>query len=115
MMRTILGRRIGRRAILAGASAALMAPYFAKPSRADAKPFRISTPGSPDEWQSKALELFKKELNATAPGQFALPARQHSRNTPYATALLAHLGEQGTEVRGLMKKLNALQAAAGTA
>jgi len=92
MMRTILGRRIGRRAILAGASAALMAPYFAKPSRADAKPFRISTPGSPDEWQSKALELFKKELNATAPGQFDVQI--HYNGTLFA---------QGTEIEAMQR------------
>src|SRR5438477_5010258 len=91
-MTTILGRPIGRRAILAGASAALMVPYFAKPSRADAKPFRISTPGSPDEWQSKALELFKKELNAAAPGQFDVQI--HYNGTLFA---------QGTEIEAMQR------------
>ena len=51
-MTTNLGRPFARRALLAGGAAALALPFFARASWADAKPFRISTPGSPDEWQS---------------------------------------------------------------
>lgn len=41
-----------------------------RPAAAAGKPFRLSTPGSPDEWQSKGLEVFKKELESALPGQF---------------------------------------------
>jgi tripartite ATP-independent transporter DctP family solute receptor len=67
--RTPIGAALGRRALLAGG--ATMAAMPSVPvAFAAGKPFRISTPGSPDEWQSKALEVFKKELDAALPGQF---------------------------------------------
>src|SRR5262245_31408295 len=70
MATTVIGRPLGRRAMLAGIGAALTMPFIARRSRAEAKAFRISTPGPPEEWQSKSLELFKKELDAAMPGQF---------------------------------------------
>ena len=63
-------RRLGRRTFLAAGAAVVAMPFIARSSLAGAKVIRISTPGSPEEWQSKALEEFKKELNASAPGQF---------------------------------------------
>jgi len=62
--------RLGRRALLTCGTAAVAAPSFTRFASAAGKPFRISTPGSPDEWQSKGLEVFKRELNAAVPGQF---------------------------------------------
>ena len=70
MATTVIGRPLGRRAMLAVTGAALTMPFIARRSLAEAKPFRISTPGPPEEWQSKSLELFKKELDAAMPGQF---------------------------------------------
>src|SRR5262249_62164209 len=64
------GKIHGRRAFLAGSATLLATPFIARLARADAKAFRISTPGSPEEWQSKGLEVFKKELEAALPGQF---------------------------------------------
>jgi tripartite ATP-independent transporter DctP family solute receptor len=64
------GKTHGRRAFLAGSAAVLATPFIARLARAAAKAFRISTPGSPEEWQSKGLEVFKKELDAALPGQF---------------------------------------------
>ena len=86
-MTSVFGKPIGRRMILAGGAAALAVPFFGRASWADAKPFRISTPGSPEEWQSKALEVFKKELEAAAPGQFDVQI--HYNGTLFA---------QGTEI-----------------
>jgi len=91
-MTTNLGRPFGRRALLAGGAAALALPFFAQAGRADAKPFRISTPGSPEEWQSKALEVFKKEIDAAAPGQFDVQI--HYNGTLFA---------QGTEIEAMQR------------
>ena len=88
----VFGKPIGRRTILAGGAAALAVPLFARASWADAKPFRISTPGSPEEWQSKALEVFKKELDAAAPGQFDVQI--HYNGTLFA---------QGTEIEAMQR------------
>ena len=56
------GLRSGRRLAIATLP-------FARLASAAGKPFRISTPGSPDEWQSKGLVVFKRELEAALPGQ----------------------------------------------
>jgi len=45
-------------------------PFVSRAARAAGKVIRISTPGSPDEWQSKAMVEFKKQLDASSPGQF---------------------------------------------
>ena len=50
---------LGRRTLLATGTAALAMPFILRTARADAKVLRISTPGGPDEWQSKALAQFK--------------------------------------------------------
>src|SRR5215469_2695769 len=91
-MTSVLGRPFGRRALLAGGAAAMALPFFARASRADAKPFRISTPGSPEEWQSKALEVFKKEIDAALPGQFDVQI--HYNGTLFA---------QGTEIEAMQR------------
>src|SRR5215469_11174010 len=91
-MTSVLGRPFGRRALLAGGAAAMALPFFARASLADAKPFRISTPGPPEEWQSKALEVFKKELDAAAPGQFDVQI--HYNGTLFA---------QGTEIEAMQR------------
>ncbi len=67
--RAITGATLGRRVLLAGGVAMVAIPA-ARVASAAGKPFRISTPGTPDEWQSRALEVFKKELDAALPGQF---------------------------------------------
>jgi tripartite ATP-independent transporter DctP family solute receptor len=70
MKKSFYRRQIARRTFLAAGAAVVAMPFIARSSLAAAKIIRISTPGSPDEWQSKALEEFKKQLNAAAPGQF---------------------------------------------
>ena len=50
---------LNRRLFLATGTAAIAAPFVLRGARAAAKTFRISTPGSAEEWQSKALETFK--------------------------------------------------------
>ena len=92
MATTVIGRPLDRRAMLAGTGAALTMPFIARRSRADAKPFRISTPGPPEEWQSKSLELFKKELDAAMPGQFDVQI--HYNGTLFA---------QGTEIEAMQR------------
>src|SRR5207253_8574981 len=72
--------------------AALAVPLFMRRSLAGAKPLRVSTPGSPDEWQSKALEFFKKELDAAAPSQFDVQI--HYNGTLFA---------QGTEIEAMQR------------
>src|SRR5438477_10154157 len=90
MATTVIGRPLGRRAMLAVTGAALTMPFIARRSLAEAKPFRISTPGPPEEWQSKSLELFKKELDAAMPGQFDVQI--HYNGTLFA---------QGTEIEAM--------------
>jgi tripartite ATP-independent transporter DctP family solute receptor len=91
-MTSVFSKPIGRRTILAGGAAALAVPFFGRAGWAHAKPFRISTPGSPEEWQSKALEVFKKELDAAAPGQFDVQI--HYNGTLFA---------QGTEIEAMQR------------
>ena len=92
MATTVIGRPLGRRAMLAVTGAALTMPFIARRSLAEAKPFRISTPGPPEEWQSKSLELFKKELDAAMPGQFDVQI--HYNGTLFA---------QGTEIEAMQR------------
>ena len=70
MSNSTLRRHVGRRAFLAVSAAVAAMPFIAKSSLAAAKVIRVSTPGSPDEWQSKGLQAFKQELESAAPGQF---------------------------------------------
>ena len=90
MSNSTLRRRFGRRVFLAAGAVAVAMPFIARSSLAAAKIIRISTPGSPEEWQSKALEEFKKELNAAAPGQFDV--QNHYNGTLFA---------QGTEIEAM--------------
>src|SRR5262249_47733064 len=83
---------LGRRAFLATGAAALAMPMVIGRARAEAKPVRISTPGSPEEWQSKALEQFKAALDQAAPGQFDVQI--HYNGTLFA---------QGTEIEAMQR------------
>jgi tripartite ATP-independent transporter DctP family solute receptor len=89
---SMLSRRLARRSFLAAGGAALAMPFIARSSLAGPKVIRISTPGTPEEWQSKALEEFKKELNAAAPGQFDV--QNHYNGTLFA---------QGTEIEAMQR------------
>src|SRR5581483_7387637 len=90
---TITGRPIARRSMLAGAAAgALAMPFISRRGFAAGKPFRISTPGTPDEWQSKALEEFKKQIDASNPGM--LDVQIHYNGTLFA---------QGTEIEAMQR------------
>ena len=88
----IFGKPFGRRALLAGGAAAFAMPFIAKSGFADAKVFRISTPGTNEEWQSKALEAFKASLDKNAPGQFDVQI--HYNGTLFA---------QGTEIEAMQR------------
>ena len=70
MSKSIYQTPVARRTVLAAGAAAMAMPFVSRAARAAGKVIRISTPGSPDEWQSKALEQFKSALNASSPGQF---------------------------------------------
>src|SRR5262249_61814465 len=59
---------LGRRTLLAAGTAALAMPFVLRRARAAAKVLRISAPGGPDEWQSKALAQVKGELDKGGPG-----------------------------------------------
>ena len=83
---------IKRRTFLATGAAALAMPFIARHALAGPKVIRISTPGSPDEWQSKAMEEFKKELNSAAPGQFDV--QNYYNGTLFA---------QGTEIEAMQR------------
>jgi tripartite ATP-independent transporter DctP family solute receptor len=67
---SFLRRRVGRRAVLAGAGAVLAMPFVARRGLAAAKVIRISTPGPAEEWQSKGLAKFAEVLAMNAPGAF---------------------------------------------
>ena len=56
------GAGISRRRFIAASAAVLGVPLVARSASAQAKVLRISTPGSPDEWQSKGLVKFKEEI-----------------------------------------------------
>src|SRR6266849_6829342 len=61
---------MSRRALLAAGAAAVAAPVVLRHAQAASKVLRASTPGSPEEWQSRALVVFKSELDKRAPGAF---------------------------------------------
>ncbi len=92
MSKSIVSRSIGRRGFLAAGAAVMAMPFIARRSLAAAKALRMSTPGTPDEWQSKAFEVFKTELNAAAPGAFDV-------QTFYNGTLFA----QGTEIEAMQR------------
>lgn len=88
----LFGKAFGRRALLAGGAATFAMPFIAKSGLAAAKKFRISTPGTAEEWQSKALEAFKESLNKNAAGQFDVQI--HYNGTLFA---------QGTEIEAMQR------------
>lgn len=81
----------GRRALLAGA-AFLATTMLAGTAFADAKALRISTPGAESEVQSKALVVFKDELEKALPGAFDVQI--HYNGTLFA---------QGTEIEAMQR------------
>jgi tripartite ATP-independent transporter DctP family solute receptor len=84
---------ISRRAMLAGAAATLAMPAILRSGRAQAaKAIRISTPAVPDEWQAKALEQFKAQVESAAPGVFDVQI-----------FLNATLFEQGSEIAAMQR------------
>jgi TRAP-type transport system periplasmic protein len=92
MTKSIHNKQIARRTFLAAGAAVVAMPFISRSARADAKVIRISTPGSPDEWQSKALEVFKKELESAMPGAFDV--QNHYNGTLFA---------QGTEIEAMQR------------
>ena len=83
---------LNRRLFLATGAAAIAAPFVLRGAHAAAKTFRISTPGSDEEWQSKALKTFKAELDKAAPGGFDV--QLHFNGTLFA---------QGTEIEAMQR------------
>jgi tripartite ATP-independent transporter DctP family solute receptor len=83
---------ITRRTMLAAGAAVLAAPFIARSGFAAGKPFRISTPGTAEEWQSKALVKFKEVLDAKAAGAFDVQI--HYNGTLFA---------QGTEIEAMQR------------
>ena len=88
----LLAAGLGRRTFLAAGAAALAMPFVVGRARAAAKTLRISTPGGPDEWQSKALEVFKSEVDKAAPGAFDVQI--HLNGTLFG---------QGTEIEAMQR------------
>jgi tripartite ATP-independent transporter DctP family solute receptor len=80
-----------RRSLLAAGAAAVAMPTVLRAARA-AKALRVSTPGTPEEWQSKALGVFKAELEKSAPGAFDV--QLHFNGTLFA---------QGTEIEAMQR------------
>ncbi|MGE0119286.1 MAG: TRAP transporter substrate-binding protein DctP [Dongiaceae bacterium] len=84
-------KTLGRRSFLAAGAAAVAMPVGLRQARA-AKTFRVSTPGTAEEWQSKALGVFKGELDKAAPGAFDV--QLHFNGTLFA---------QGTEIEAMQR------------
>ena len=82
---------LNRRAFLATGAAAMVMPTVLRSARA-AKTLRVSTPGTPEEWQSKALGVFKAELDKAAPGAFDV--QLHFNGTLFS---------QGTEIEAMQR------------
>jgi tripartite ATP-independent transporter DctP family solute receptor len=89
-------RTIARRSVLSAGLAALAAAATmagaGSVGAAEQKVLRISTPGSPEEWQAKALQAFKTKLEELAPGQFDV--QLHFNGTLFA---------QGTEIEAMQR------------
>ena len=88
----IIGKPFGRRALLAGGAAALSMPFIIRGALADAKAFRISLPGTEEEWQAKNLKAFKAALDKSSPGQFDVQI--HYNGTLFG---------QGTEIEAMQR------------
>ena len=85
-------RKLTRRTFLAVGTATIAMPTVLRHARAAAKALRISTPGTAEEWQSKALEVFRTELDKSAPGAFDV--QLHFNGTLFA---------QGTEIEAMQR------------
>jgi tripartite ATP-independent transporter DctP family solute receptor len=81
-----------RRSFLAAGAAAIAMPYVLRHASAAAKTLRVSTPGTAEEWQSKALGVFKAELDKAMPGAFDV--QLHFNGTLFA---------QGTEIEAMQR------------
>ena len=66
----LAGTPIRRRSLLAAGAALAATPLLSRRALAQAKVIRASTPGTSEEWQSKALNVFKEELEKAMPGAF---------------------------------------------
>lgn len=84
--------RIGRRALLASGVAFVAMAALLAPALAAGKVIRISTPGAESEIQSKALDVFKAELEKALPGAFDVQI--HYNGTLFA---------QGTEIEAMQR------------
>jgi TRAP-type transport system periplasmic protein len=85
--------RWNRRVVITAGAAAIAFPFMLKSAvLAATKVIRISTPGSPDEWQSRALAVFKEDLERRAPGQFDVQI--HDSGTLFG---------QGTEIEAMQR------------
>ena len=67
---SFLNRAVRRRTVVAGALGVLATPFISRMAFAAPKVIRASTPGPDTEWQSKALQAFKAELDKSMPGAF---------------------------------------------
>lgn len=84
--------KLGRRTLLAGGAALLATTALVGPAFAAGKVIRISTPGTDNEWQSKALVAFKDALEKAMPGAFDVQI--HYNGTLFA---------QGTEIEAMQR------------
>lgn len=84
--------KFGRRALMAGAALVVTSIAMAGPGFAAGKVLRISTPGAENEIQSKALVVFKDELEKALPGGFDVQI--HYNGTLFA---------QGTEIEAMQR------------
>jgi len=84
--------KFGRRTLISGAALLVTAIALAGPAFAAGKVLRISTPGAENEIQSKALVVFKGELEKALPGGFDVQI--HYNGTLFA---------QGTEIEAMQR------------
>jgi TRAP-type transport system periplasmic protein len=92
IMSNTTGLSLTRRGLLAVGLTVLAVTFAGQAQAADPKVLRISTPGSPEEWQAKALTAFKEKLEQLAPGQFDV--QLHFNGTLFA---------QGTEIEAMQR------------
>jgi len=91
MIKATTRSKLNRRSFLAAGAALVAMPAVLRHARA-AKTLRVSTPGTAEEWQSKALNVFKTELEKSAPGAFDV--QLHFNGTLFS---------QGTEIEAMQR------------